>query len=125
MNLINPEDTNNTHGSSVEELRHLTIDDQNNIPALNNWDLFEETLTEEQDKNEINLPTPQQAVGGDAGIMYLVNPSLFGVLFGNISVKQQPKANDRFRYESDGVRFLPDSRYHPLSIEVDFLFFLH
>lgn len=33
-------------------------------------------------------------------------------------VKVQPKADQRARYASDGPRFLPDSRKHPMSIQV-------
>ena len=33
-------------------------------------------------------------------------------------VKEQPKADQRARYASDGPRFLPDSRKHPMSIQV-------
>ncbi len=33
-------------------------------------------------------------------------------------VKEQPKADQRARYKSDGLRFLPDARKHPMSIQV-------
>lgn len=33
-------------------------------------------------------------------------------------VIEQPKADPRSRYESDGTRFLPDSRKNPMSIHV-------
>ena len=57
--------------------------------------------------------------------MYLVVPGLFGSVSGGLSVKQQPKANTRLRYSSDGLRYLPDSRYHPLSIIVCLSIFPH
>lgn len=33
-------------------------------------------------------------------------------------VKVQPKVDQRARYASDGPRFLPDARKHPMSIQV-------
>ncbi|CAF4246418.1 unnamed protein product [Rotaria sordida] len=45
-------------------------------------------------------------------------PSIFEMIDVAMSVKQQPKANNRIRYDCDGVRFLPDSRYHPLAIHI-------
>ncbi len=68
----------------------------------------------------IDLPMPQQAAGNQNGIMYVMHLSIFNVINGVMSVKQQPKANTRFRYQCDGSRFLPDSRHHPMSIEVRF-----
>jgi hypothetical protein len=73
----------------------------------------------------INIPIPQQASGSQNGIMYLMYPSLFDFINNVMSVKQQPKANNRSRYECDGRRFLPDSRYHPMAINVCFLFFFY
>jgi hypothetical protein len=35
-------------------------------------------------------------------------------------VKEQPKPDQRARYASDGSRFLPDSKKHPMSIQVCF-----
>jgi len=67
-----------------------------------------------------DIPTPQQASGNQDGIMYRMCPSLFNCINGVMSVKQQPKANNRVRYQCDGSRFLPDSRYHPMSINVCF-----
>ncbi len=47
-----------------------------------------------------------------------MDPSAFALITGDIFVKQQPKANNRLRYQCDGPRFLPNSRYHPMSINV-------
>ncbi|CAF4647122.1 unnamed protein product, partial [Rotaria magnacalcarata] len=33
-------------------------------------------------------------------------------------VTEQPKPDQRARYESDGPRFLPDSKKHPMTVEV-------
>jgi hypothetical protein len=54
--------------------------------------------------------------------MYQMNPSLFSMITGDMYVKQQPKANNRVRYECDGSRFLPDSRYHPMALSVSIFF---
>jgi hypothetical protein len=35
-------------------------------------------------------------------------------------VKEQPKPGRRARYECDGPRFLPDSKKHPMCIQVCF-----
>lgn len=47
-------------------------------------------------------------------------PTLSDYILGQMSVKQQPKANYRSRYACDGARFLPESRYNPLSVNVNF-----
>ncbi|CAF5218004.1 unnamed protein product, partial [Rotaria magnacalcarata] len=65
-----------------------------------------------------NNPVFQQIVGDQNGTMYGMNPSVFAIIDGTLSMKQQPKANKRVRYESDGRRFLPDSRYHPMSLNL-------
>jgi len=67
------------------------------------------------------MPMTQQANGCQDRIMYQMVLFLFNFIDGVVmSVKQQPKANTRLRYQCDGSRFLPDSRYHPMSINVCF-----
>jgi hypothetical protein len=80
--------------------------------------------TTDQNANILNIPSPQQASGSQDEIMYQMHPSLFDIIVGGMFVKQQPKANNRSRYPCDGSRFLPDSRYHPMSIQVCFFFLL-
>ena len=63
---------------------------------------------------------PQPVAGNEEGIMYQMCPMLSGHIRGQMSVKQQPKANYRFRYACDGARFLPQARYNPMSINVIF-----
>lgn len=58
-----------------------------------------------------------QANGCKNEIMYQVYPDIFQ-MSGAMIVTQQPKANNRLRFECDGIRFLPDSRYHPMTIQV-------
>jgi len=43
-----------------------------------------------------------------------------GVIDNLMIVKEQPKPDQRARYASDGSRFLPDSKKHPMSIQVCF-----
>jgi len=43
-----------------------------------------------------------------------------GVIDDLMIVKEQPKPDQRARYASDGSRFLPDSKKHPMSIQVCF-----
>jgi hypothetical protein len=53
-----------------------------------------------------------------------INTNSFASIDDDMSVKEQPKADQRARYESDGPRFLPDSKKHPMSIQVCFLNYL-
>lgn len=62
-------------------------------------------------------PILQQETGD---IPYQMCPELSDHILGNMSVKQQPIPNYRSRYQCDGSRFLPASRYHPMSINVSF-----
>lgn len=56
----------------------------------------------------------------DLGTIF--NP--FESIADDMAVKQQPKPDQRSRYASDSIRFLPDSRKHPMSIKVCYFFFL-
>jgi len=47
-----------------------------------------------------------------------MNKNLFESINDDMYVIEQPKADRRSRYESDGIRFLPDSRKNPMSIHV-------
>jgi hypothetical protein len=76
----------------------------------------------DQNPNIIDTPTAKQATGNQGGVMYEMAPSSFDSIIGDMYVKQQPKANNRLRYQCDGSRFLPDSRYHPMSIKVSIFF---
>jgi hypothetical protein len=48
----------------------------------------------------------------------ITNP--FTLIDDTMMVKEQPKPDPHARYESDGFRFLPDSKNHPMSIKVCF-----
>jgi hypothetical protein len=89
----------------------MTDTQQDTIAIVNNEQLI-------QNPDVTNTPTPQQAAGSENGIHYLMYPHIFDFIDGVMSVQQQPKANKRLRYQSDGSRFLPDSRYHPMTINV-------
>jgi len=49
-----------------------------------------------------------------------VSTNQAGVIDNLMIVKEQPKPDQRARYASDGSRFLPDSKKHPMSIQVCF-----
>lgn len=49
---------------------------------------------------------------------YVLNENPFESVVDAMIVKVQPKADQRARYASDGPRFLPDARKHPMSIQV-------
>jgi hypothetical protein len=51
-------------------------------------------------------------------IDFSINENPFQSVADDMFVKEQPKADQRARYESDGPRFLPDARKHPMSIQV-------
>ena len=72
----------------------------------------------EQSFETQNSPILKTAAGADNGIQYQMFPNLFPEPYGPMAIKQQPMANKRLRYISDGDRFLPDSRYHPMSLQV-------
>ncbi len=89
------------------------------MAILDEEQFFEQPIVH-QNPDVIDIPTPRQASGNEDGIMFLMCLSLFNCINGFISVKQQPKANNHVRYQCDGARFLPDSRYHPMAINVCF-----
>ena len=101
----------------------LLVDDFTNILEF----IENDALAEGCDANQSlaithNPPIPQQAYGSENGIMYQIHPMLFPFITGNFFVSQQPKGNNRSRYACDGRRYLPDSRYHPMAIQVRFFF---
>lgn len=88
---------------------YLIIDQQRDAAAIiDNLDMHDGLSTSNGPSNT-SIP-----------IRLYLNPQMFQGIGGNMSVKQEPKANNRIRYGSDGRRFLPDSRYHPISINVSF-----
>ncbi|CAF3428501.1 unnamed protein product [Rotaria sp. Silwood1] len=131
----NSDDTNSetADGNDSSELVHFLLDEQRDAVAIvddkermpnstfdqnssiTNMPMPQET-TGDQNSSITNMPMPQETTGDQNVIMYQMYPSIFEMLDAAISVKQQPKANNRIRYGCDGVRFLPDSRYHPLAV---------
>jgi hypothetical protein len=73
------------------------------------YNLYEETVNYQQDISQ----TPEQT-GSE------LNTNPFDSIADDMVVKEQPKPDQRARYESDGPRFLPDSKKHPMSIQVCF-----
>ncbi|CAF0936294.1 unnamed protein product [Adineta ricciae] len=106
-------------GNCIAELNQVEIDDFDNILQL----IENAPLVGDCDANQPlaithNPPVPQQAYGSENGIMYQMHPTLLDFITGNVSISQQPKANNRSRYECDGRRYLPDSRYHPMTVRL-------
>ncbi|CAF1360879.1 unnamed protein product [Adineta steineri] len=107
--------TNNNHCLSdiSQNLVRLTdhIDDISDIQIIHNdftgdeldgnldYNLFEEIIITHDEVNEVEKQTN-----------YEIN--------GTMTVKEQPKSDQRGRYASDGPRFLPDSKKHPMSIQL-------
>jgi hypothetical protein len=54
-----------------------------------------------------------------------INTYNFALIDDTMTVKEQPKPDQRARYASDGRRFLPESKKHPMSIEVCFKHILY
>ena len=79
-----------------------------------------EAAVAQQNPTVITNPIPQKTNDDQANIMYQMYAALSDFVLGIMSVKQQPMPNYRSRYQSDGSRFLPASRYHPMSINVHF-----
>ncbi|CAF1045599.1 unnamed protein product [Adineta ricciae] len=106
-------------GNGTAELNQVEIDDFENILQIIENDPF----AEDWDANQPlaiahNPPVPRQAYGNESGIMYQIHPTLLGFITGNVSISQQPKGNNRSRYACDGRRYLPDSRYHPMTVKL-------
>ncbi|CAF4610970.1 unnamed protein product [Rotaria sp. Silwood1] len=73
--------------------------------------LPEETIVS-QDNNQENVNENQKKMS------FEINTNQFACIDDVMTVKEQPKPDQRARYESDGPRFLPDSKKHPMSIEL-------
>ncbi|CAM4787108.1 unnamed protein product [Rotaria magnacalcarata] len=121
--LLPPANDNHTcleinDGSIASELLHIPLDEQRDTSVIIDDGLVGDYSNAWQSSDFENNPVFQQIVGDQNGTMYGMNPSVFAIIDGTLSMKQQPKANKRVRYESDGRRFLPDSRYHPMSLNL-------
>ncbi|CAF4318825.1 unnamed protein product, partial [Adineta steineri] len=96
---------------------------QNAMAIVDNEQLLQnptegQNVTEDQNFTIVDNWVPKEATGSQDGIMYLMYSMLFGLLEGTMFVSQQPKANKRLRYKCDGRRFLPDSRSHPMIVQM-------
>ncbi|CAM2720274.1 unnamed protein product [Rotaria socialis] len=105
-------------GSIASELLHIPLDEQRDTSVIIDDGLVGDNYNTCQSPDFKNTLVFQQIIGDQNGTAYGMNPSIFEIIDGIMSMKQQPKANKRVRYESDGRRFLPDSRYHPMSLNL-------
>ena len=64
--------------------------------------------------------TNENTVAIQQEITSKINTYNFDLIDDTMTVKEQPEPDQRARYASDGSRFLPDSKKHPMSIEVCF-----
>ncbi|CAF3745604.1 unnamed protein product [Rotaria sordida] len=107
-----------TNGNTSSELFRFSSDEQRDNRAIIDDRQMIPNPTLDQNLDIINMPMSQQIIENSNALMYQMNPFIFEIIDSVMFVKQQPKANNRIRYECDGSRFLPDSRYHPMSINL-------
>ncbi|CAF1178786.1 unnamed protein product [Rotaria sordida] len=107
-----------TNGNTSSELFRFSSDEQRDNRAIIDDRQMIPNPTLDQNLDIINMPMFQQIIENSNALMYQMNPFIFEIIDSVMFVKQQPKANNRIRYECDGSRFLPDSRHHPMSINL-------
>lgn len=95
------------------------MDDINNSTAIFGNELIWDELIPVGDVHSTDNPASPQTME-EPYIKCRIIPMLFNFIMSLMFVKQQPKANNRLRYACDGSRFLPDSRYHPMTLGVCF-----
>jgi hypothetical protein len=113
-----PNDNVSEHSVITDEYFPSEFEDILSAAQNDNQTIFDgvqpiENQSTDQTSDIIDTPSENQG-----GVIYQMDPSAFAFITGDIFVKQQPKANNRLRYQCDGSRFLPDSRYHPMSINL-------
>ncbi|CAF1463540.1 unnamed protein product [Rotaria sordida] len=107
-----------TNGSTSSGSFRFSSDEQQDTLAIVDDGQMLRNSTFDQNPSTTNMLMPQKTIENQNVLTYQMNPSIFEGIDVTMSVKQQPKANNRLRYECDGVRFLPDSRHHPLAIHI-------
>ncbi|CAF2464855.1 unnamed protein product [Rotaria sp. Silwood2] len=115
---VNNDDTysETLNGNPSSELFRFSSDEQRDIVAIVDDRQRMPNSTFDQNPSFINMPISQQTIENqNVLIYYQMYPSIFDTIDASMSIKQEPKANNRIRYDCDGVRFLPGSRYHPLA----------
>ncbi|CAF4799541.1 unnamed protein product, partial [Rotaria sp. Silwood2] len=106
------------NGSTPSELPCFLPDEQRNTLAiLDNWQMMSNS-TFDRYSSITNMSILQETIENQNVLMYQMCPTIFEMIDVAMFVRQQPKANNRIRYDCEGIRFLPDSRYHPLAIHV-------
>ncbi|CAF3689819.1 unnamed protein product [Rotaria sp. Silwood1] len=111
-------ETIDTNGNTSSELFRFLPDEQRNTLAIVDDRQMVPNSTFDQYSSITNMSMPQETIENQNVLMYQMCPTMFEMIDVFMSVKQQPKANNRIRYDCDGVRFLPGSRYHPLAIHI-------
>ncbi|CAF0999307.1 unnamed protein product [Rotaria sordida] len=117
---VNHDDTysETTNGSTSSESFRFSSDEQKDtLPIVDDGQMLRNS-TFDQNLSITNMLMPQETIENQNVLMYQMYLSIFEGIDVTMSVEQQPKANNRIHYECDGVRFLPDSRYHPLAIHI-------
>ncbi|CAF1147068.1 unnamed protein product [Rotaria sordida] len=117
---VNHDDTysETTNGSTSSESFRFSSDEQKDtLPIVDDGQMLRNS-TFDQNLSITNMLMPQETIENQKVLMYQMYLSIFEGIDVTMSVEQQPKANNRIHYECDGVRFLPDSRYHPLAIHI-------
>ncbi|CAF4236121.1 unnamed protein product, partial [Rotaria sordida] len=125
--LVNNDGTcsETTNGNTSSELFRLSSDEQRDMLAIIDNGQRIPNSTFDQNPSVTNMMMPQETIENQNVFMYQMYPSIFEMIDIAMSVKQQPKANNRIRYDCEGIRFLPDSRYHPLAIHICCFFSSH
>ncbi|CAF0935011.1 unnamed protein product [Adineta steineri] len=121
LNSNNNEDAESLLGDLITELNHVLPDMPQDAMAIVDDEQLLQNPSESQNFAIVDNWVLKQATGSQDGIMYLMYPMPFGSIAGTMFVTQQPKANKRSRYECDGRRFLPDSRFHPMTVQLPHL----
>lgn len=119
-------DTSSNNGVPAVDLQHPSIDSLTNLICNSSFELRTENQNDstqipdsnQQENQPENFPVARNPNQGNNFPLLVICQNLFGDLTGAMSIIQQPKANKRLRYTSDGARFLPDRRYNPLSTEL-------
>ncbi|CAF3693452.1 unnamed protein product [Rotaria sp. Silwood1] len=109
------------NGSTPSELPLFLPDERRNTLATADNRHMVSNSTFDQYSSITNMSILQETIENQNVLMYQMYqmcPTIFEMIDVAMSVRQQPKANNRIRYDCEGIRFLPDSRYHPLAIHV-------
>ncbi|CAF4552546.1 unnamed protein product, partial [Rotaria sp. Silwood2] len=125
-NLFSPLSSVNNDGMYLEtknsstpsELPLFLPDEQRNTLAILDNRQMVSNSTFDQYSSITNMSILQETIENQNVLMYQMCPTIFEMIDVAMSVRQQPKTNNRIRYDCEDIQFLPHSRYHPLTIHV-------